>query len=936
MIFLKKLPTLVGVTSIIFFSCFTKAQVDNYEAAIQAYYEHDIDAALIHLKNALKENNSNLPARLLLAEVLIKQHSYSIAEQELNDALLDGADYNLIVEPLGRALLLQGKYNGVLQLDESQQLHSASILSVQLLKAKAYSGLFKNQDAKKLYLDVLTTNPNHSEAMIELASIHIAQGEYLAAERLLTKAEAISQENARFWHVKGQLASKENELVAANKFLAKANQLDANSIAILSSITSNHISQHQYEQANKIADEILQINPKALQAQLMKGRILNELNKKQLAKEVLVKLSSQISAIDESYKLSQPHILFIDAMSSYRQEDWIQAKNKFRIYINQLDDEQDISAVVLLSDVYLKLNQADQALKLLSNYEAGLISNKDYVLVLAELYLQFNKTFKAEYVLDALQEQHKKDESVILLTAKVLSRKGQDEKALALLEAAKFPSSIQYQHMLTTTAFRVKQFDKSTNYAQLLLSLSPESIEYQILYTRILIAQKKFSEAEKVIVNLHQKHPNDRQVRFNYAYMLFNQDNAKQAKKILLSLVNEDSNDSESWFVLAQIAHDAGDTEETIAILERQTKSKDENYRLKALNKLANIYYSEQQFNKSLSVTKVLLQNDRLNSRALLIKAKNLIALNEFEDAKHQLNILFGLWSDDPRNLVILSQLQRQINELESAEESLDTAYSLAPKALPVIIDTTKIKTKLNKLSQAAAIIKQAEKSGFKNNVYLEILKGDIEVAKSKQDKAFKYYLSALNIDDNNVIALMKLVQVSDSDALSNKLIAQLESIVNKYPERAIQRHVLADQLFNRKHYQKAKFQYQQLIIADIPSNKRAWALNNLAKIYLIDKDYQQAIEVSTQAYNMLLAPQIVDTFGWALVLSGDAKQGLSYLRQAYTKSSLNPAIKYHIAYALVELNRPAEAKQLLNSVVNLADTFPEYKLAKALLLSLN
>ncbi len=73
---------------------------------MQAYNQNDIDVAFIQLKNALQENEDNLPAKLLLAEVLIKKHLYASAEQELDDAILQGADINLIIEPLARSLLL--------------------------------------------------------------------------------------------------------------------------------------------------------------------------------------------------------------------------------------------------------------------------------------------------------------------------------------------------------------------------------------------------------------------------------------------------------------------------------------------------------------------------------------------------------------------------------------------------------------------------------------------------------------------------------------------------------------------------------------------------------------------------------------------------------------------------------------------------------------
>ena len=195
--------------------------------------------------------------------------------------------------------------------------------------------------------------------------------------------------------------------------------------------------------------------------------------------------------------------------------------------------------------------------------------------------------------------------------------------------------------------------------------------------------------------------------------------------------------------------------------------------------------------------------------------------------------------------------------------------------------------------------------------------------------------MSALKQDDANIIALVKLSQVSNTKTLSKKYTQQLSYLVSEYPERTLQRHTFADHLLAHKKFEQAKLQYQVLITQDIPSSKRALALNNLATIHLHENEFQSAVEVSKQAFEMLPSPAIIDTLGWSLVLLGDVDKGLSYLRQAFSMSSNRPDTKYHIAYALVKLERHEEAKVLLMSIAKLPDTFIEHKLAKQLLNSL-
>ena len=743
------------------------AKTDYYEVALQAYYKNDIDAALIHLKNALRENADNLPAKLLLAEVLIRKGQYSSAEHELNDAVMEGADINLVLSPLGRSLLLQGKFELALQLADQKKLHKQGQLAFNLIKAEAYLGLLNTDKAEDSYNEILLAYPSNVEALLGLASIYITKNKAKESQLLLDKAALITPNNAEMWQIKGQLARNNDDLAGSIVNFKKANELVPDNIATLRALASSYIELQEFEKAQLLIEQILALNPKDLQTQLMKGNILKSLGNRELSNQVLTQLSQQLSSIDENYMLSHPELLLIDAMSSYRQENWLQAQKKFKIYINQDIESDGMSSVVLLADVYMKLEQPEKALELLSRNEFKIIKNKDYALILSGLYLQFNQNFKADYVLGKLREKFSHDEEVLILSAKLLSKTGQGKAAISLLESAKVQRSLKFKHTIAVIALQAGDLDKSLTYTKSLVSTSPEVIEYQLLYTRVLLQRGQFDNAEKIIVDLYTKNPEDQEVRYNYALLQFNTDNPSKAKKILNGLVQEYPDDGKSWFVLAQLAHDSGDIEETIRILDRQTRN--EEYRDRALHKLIQIQYAQQEFEKSLSIINVVLKSNRLDAQAISMKAKNLIALKQIKEAKRQLDILFGLWSEDARNLLQLSKLQLRINDSVGADNSLETAYAMAPKALPIIVDIIKSKIRLNKLDEASTLLVKAEKGGYKGNIYLIILKGDIERAKSNNNAAFNYYLSALKQDDTNTIALLKLSQVTSTESLSKK-----------------------------------------------------------------------------------------------------------------------------------------------------------------------
>jgi len=921
--------TLPFFISLLLISKGAYSQTDNYEKALQAYNSDDFNSAHIYIKNALKQKPNNLPAKLLLAKVLIEKNQYQLAEQELKETLTQGADINLVIQPLGKSLLLQSKFDQALNFFNDKKLSQQGELARNLIKAEAYQGLEEVEKAKNKYHSILAKYPNNLNANLGLASLHLTSNSTEQVPQLLKKIALLDSNNSKLFIYKGILARKNGDLNKALQFFKKSNEIESNNIVAYRGLANCYLDLKQFEQANKYLDKILAISPKDPQAQLMKSSSLSALNKNDTAIDVLNTLTNQLSSIDKVYLQSQPQLLLIDSITSYRQKNWEQARQKFQIYLEQNND--DVNATVLLADVYIKLNQAEKALSILEDKESKLITNKEQALILAGLYLQFNKTFKAEYLLSKLRDLYKGDAKILIVSAKIMSERGQLTKAIQMLETLSFPNDSSYNYTLALLYFQSAQFNKSLEKVKLIIDLAPDNVDYQLLHSHILKEIQQHKAAQLIIEDLYNKHPKNRDVLLSYVSLQTNLGNHKAAKQILKALVSQDSNDGSSWLLLADIEYNLGNIKDAINILESQTRNSD--FRTDALLKLADLHFKEQQYEKSLVVINSALNGNRLNTDAIEIKFKNLLALNRIKEAKHQTKILKGLWSDNALDLFKLSQLQQQIQNYPEAEKNLARAITLAPNALPIYISSIKLKIRLKKLTDASTLLKTARRKGYKNDINIIILSGDIAKANNQMHKAFSYYQQALQQDDSNIIALIKLTKSSNTPKLSKQFSELLFKLVKQYPERNFQRNTFADYLMVNNKYAQAKFQYQQLLTRNIPSDTRAIALNNLAVIYLDEKDYDSAVEFSAQAVSILgSVAAIVDTRGWSLTLSGEPEQGLTFLRQAYTMSSSSPDIQYHIAYTLAQLNRQSEARTLLTQVVAMPDNFPEHKMAKRLL----
>jgi putative PEP-CTERM system TPR-repeat lipoprotein len=916
-----------------FFNGSAFAQVDDYESALKSYNQGNVDTAYIHVRNALQENPDNLSAKILMAEILIKLKSYNLAKIELLEAIEQGADINLLINPLGKSVLFQGEFLQALNIASDKSLTLQGKISLGFIKAAAYRGLKDLNKAKLEYLTVLSLSANNFQALIGLVSVLLYSNDIQTAQKYLEIAYKINKNSADVWRLKGLVEKDLNNMPQAMFYLDKSNVLDNKNIQTLRALASIHSDLEDSEAADSYLDEILVLYPQDPQAQLSKSSVLKALKKDELAQQVLAKLSNQLSNVDEVYMLSQPELMLIDSMTSYAQNNWDQSSRKFQRYLNHEEDldKQDIAIIVLLADVYLKMDSPKQALELLSLHEKRLTQTKSYGVILAGLYLQFNQYSKADYLLNDLSQLYPADTSILILQAKLLKGLDRPEDALILLEKTHNSNDVNFQFTLAIITFDLDLFSKSLNYIDAAIKLNSVNTAYPLFRARILFKINRMSEAVRIITDLYESQPNDKGVRESYALLKASQGDYKTAKQLFNELVTEYPGEGANFLALADIENKLGNGEEAVSILQKLSRTPA--FRIKARFKLVELNYQSGRYVAGINQLNAILKIDRLDEKALTLQIEGYIALNQNENAKNKLRLLNGLWQGDPSKLLRLSRLQQKIQEYALAETTLSLALTIAPQAMPIFLDSIKLKIRLGKLDEAATLISQAATITSLDDIRLIIFKGDIKKVSGNVEDAFDFYFKALKQDNTNVVALIKLSQISNSKKLSKKFSTYLQMLLEQNPERSLERKILADNLMVQKNYRLAKYHYQIVLTKNIPMQQRGYALNNLAMIQINDNKLDLAIAYAKQALDALgPVPWVIDTYAWALVLSGELDEGLALLRQAYSMYSDSTEIKYHLAYTLVKLDRKQDALEILNSLIALPNDFAEKPLVENLL----
>ena len=204
---------------------------------------------------------------------------------------------------------------------------------------------------------------------------------------------------------------------------------------------------------------------------------------------------------------------------------------------------------------------------------------------------------------------------------------------------------------------------------------------------------------------------------------------------------------------------------------------------------------------------------------------------------------------------------------------------------------------------------------------------GDLHLAQNNIPQAVRAYQQAIDKGAGSV----GLVKWFRAQVIDNPQVAEqrLDDWLKQHPKDHAARAYAAEYAMRRGRNKEAIAHYET--INRLTPNK-ALLLNNLANLYLLEKD-RRALATAEQALKLAPnSPVVQDTLGWILVQQGQAPRGLEWLKKAVAQAPKQAAIRYHHAAALAQTGNKAQARQELEKLLADTSKFPEADAARALL----
>lgn len=894
------------------------ADTDEYLSDAQAYLgKGEVSAAVIQLKNALLVDPDNKEARLLLGTTYLKQKDGLSAAKELHRAQELGAAREAVLVPLGRALLMSGQSDKLLQTITPEAGDPDALkVDILLLQGQAYLATGTLALADEKFSNVLESRPADAGALLGKARIAYQNQDTAAATEFVDRALSSEPDNTDAWALKGELlrnAGQQQEAVSAFKH---ALDIDPDNVPARLGRSTGLLALGELDQANADIDWLLEKYPGLYLTHYLKALI--QYQQQQLAP---AQTSVQL-AIKHAPGHLPSHLLA--GTIAYQQEQLNQAEQHLRTY--RISDPGNRQATKLLAATLLKLKQPAKAIEVLAPGASSAADDAQYLSLLGSAYLSHGDTTKGLEYLEQAAVIAPDVASIRTQLAIGELAQGDLEQGISELQSAVDLGQglIQADVLLVIAYLQRKDFDLALTATDTLAGKMPDNPVPLNLKGTALLGKEDRASAKQAFEAALKLQPEFLPAHLNLAQLDLLDGNAVAAEARYRKVLTYDEGNLKALLALASLAKREGQVEKTAQWLKQAHELHPDAIQPALL--LVQYYLQQKETTRALELAEAVVVAHPREPAVLKVLAQVQLKAGMGKDTLVTLRKLVEVEPRSPEALYLLSAAQVNQNETEAALINLQQALELQADypAAQLLLGRLFIANQgdADALGIAADLLK-----AHADAAYGDELTGDVSAARKEYQQAADAYALAYDKASSALLAqklYQSRMQLGETDAAHEALRQWLA----EHPEDVPTRSLLAQAQLSANQQTAAIEEYRKLLEYD-PDNVSA--LNNVAWLYQ-EENNPEGVKYAERAYLLVPdRPEVVDTLGWLLVQNGEINRGLVLLQEAATKAPHIPDIRYHMAAALEKAGRRDEARKELDRLLKSSKAFPERDKAEAL-----
>lgn len=890
---------LLSACDTVFDSSATIEQAENYLG------ERDYRLAILTLKNILQDNPDDASARLLLGKTYLPIGDGASAEKELRRAVELGANKEDYIASLATAYLLQGKIDQAIQLaipiDKAESKLNAEILTVQ---AHAYLAARDVKKAKAIYQQVLAIEPDFISALSGVVRAEIADHNLEQATTLIKNLKILASDNAEIWELEGLVLAQAQKYQEAEKSYQKAiellneRQLSRTGFSAKLGVIRMQLIQREHQKALVNLEDLLDSQPSHALLKYLRALIAFEQKDYSLAQEHL----RQILAKVENHI---PSKLLMGAVQ-YAVGNYEQAREFLQSVVNEVPSH--IQARKMLATVHLRLNKPEDALATLQSVSTHNTNDGELLAMMGRAALFSGDYEKGLQLYKRALGNSPNEPSIRAELARIYLTQGDTQKAIEELEQITGENESNAKKLIIYAYIREQAFDKAMSLAKQIASNSPDDPSIISIMGIIELTRGERDKARQYFVDARKKQVDFEPALLNLARMDFEDGSLRDAEKWFDEVILINSSSMRALLGMAQIAERRGDTAQALAWVEKTAAANPAALAPTAI--LMNYFIKTKQLGRADEIIRQAKNLSPENLDLLKLETRLLLAQGKTVEAINSLSDLIKRQPGNSLNYLQLAKAFEQQDQASKARSTLESALNVVPNSAPVYVALIRLESRLGNYAKALDYVRLLKKGSSKSIAYG--LEGDIYIQQKNYPLARKAYENGLRLKESPLfIAKIAQAKLLAKDHAGAKLT--IKQWLTSHPTDVSGLLPFA-QLYMQMGENREAIDLYNKIIKINPGNPVAH--NNLGWLYHLVGD-SRALASARKAYE--LAPRssdIMDTYGWLLILDQQYNQGIPILKDALSSSDQNPEIQLHLASALVRQGvNKADAKPLIQSL---------------------
>ncbi|MCB1877875.1 MAG: PEP-CTERM system TPR-repeat protein PrsT [Chromatiales bacterium] len=887
------------------------------EKGFASLEKKDYPTAVIHLRKAVQEDPTLYEARLALGRILLDTGFAPAAEREIMEAKAHGAPRPKWLPLFAEANLLQKRPEMVVKVlreESGGEPQYASDVAIYLGQA-----LLQQRDpaaARAEFERALGLVPDNLKALLGLAAVELGAGNPDGALRYVLRVLAIDEANFDAWLLKGNADNTRKAYAEALAAFEKAQSLRPDNPLPIFGRASTLIATERLDEAQKILEKQMtrsgEVSVGVYQLATIEWR-REHLDK---AKELL----ERALRLDPDSELS--HLLLGTLL--VRKENPQAAITHLKKY---LDKNPDAAAPrKILASAYFQVGAMDEAAALLEDSVKRGEKDPQVLAMLGTVYLRQKNIDRGIELLERAVDQDPANQAAQGELASALIASGRGGDAVERLESiVSFgEESVDIDLLRILALMKTRDYDNALSRAVEFREKSPNQALGWVMEGVVLVAMDRHDEARTRFANALREDPAFHTAELNLASLDMLEGAMDSAKTRYENITRQDPKNLAAFLGLARIAKEKGE-KPLMAVYLQKARAADPKAvapRVALIDYLLEIGENLE----AVVVARELVEQHPESLDSAQTLGLTLMKSGDLEAATGVFRRMTELAPEAPEAYGLLAEAEYAGKRFATARAALDKALELNPNSWTVLAVKGNIAGQTGRLEEALGIGRQLQ-SMEPGRPEGYILEADSLRELGRLEEAVDRLQSGM-AKAPNAEGAAKLHTVLRLLGKKKEALQTLTDWIEGEPDDVTARQLLTSAYLEDHRYAEALphlMKLDELIPDDLT------VINNLAWLYTYLGD-SRALTYGAKAYEINPGnPEVLDTYGWAMIQLGKSAEGLDLLREAATDAPNRLEIRYHFAVGLYKNGLYSEAKQELEKILRIGKEFASHSSAVAL-----